>query len=141
MSNGDVMRSFAAAMQAKDWDTVATYLADDFTCTGIRPQPLDAQAFLAGQRALAAALPDWQFALQNLEERGDVVTAIASTTGTFIHPLAMPGMPPIPPDGQPLAQGDDRITATLRGARIATLDIRAPRSMLDRLGVSPSGGR
>jgi len=118
----DTVNAFNDAVNAQQWDTVASYLTDDFVFSGVTPQPVGKQGFIDGQRAWAAAAPDWHITLENLSESGDTVRGVSHVTGTHTGTLALPGMPPLAATGRSFETRDDT-TATLRGNQLASVTI------------------
>ena len=131
----DTVNAFNAALNAQQWDAVASYLTDDFVFSGVTPQPVGKQEFIAGQQAWAAGAPDWHIALENLSERGDTIHGVSHITGAHTGTLALPGMPPIAATGRHFETRDD-VTATLRGNQLATLTVvQSVPGILQQLGV------
>ncbi len=131
----DIVTAFTAAMNAQQWDAAADYLTDDFTVSGITPQPLGKQEFLAGQKQWAIGVPDWRVALQEVREEGNAVRSTALITGTHTNTLALPGLPPLPATGKRFST-TDVITTTLRGDHIAAMDIvSGSPGFFEQLGV------
>jgi predicted ester cyclase len=123
MSKVDTVKAFAVALEARDFDKAASYLADDFVFTGPVPQPIGKQEFIAVQSAFEDAFPDWSFNSHNEVEQGDKVVAATQITGTHTHDLVlpMPGMPPIPATGKRVSLPEEHITFTFKGDKIASL--------------------
>jgi ketosteroid isomerase-like protein len=118
MSATDIATSFAAAINAHDLDKAATFMADDFTATGLAPVPLTKEVFLASQRAWYAGCPDWAVTLSGLTERGDTVIGRSTVMATHTGSLSLPGAPTLSPTGKHLTGVDD-ITLTIRDGKIA----------------------
>ena len=86
--NKDIVRSFVAAWNDRDFDRFDTLMAEGATlAVGGGTVPCDP----AGTRAIAkewtTAFPDWRFDLRALIADGDLVTAHMPYTGTFTNPL------------------------------------------------------
>src|SRR5215470_2304189 len=58
MGTLETVTAFTDALNAQRWDEAARYLTDDFVFSGVTPQPVGKQEFLAAQQAWAAAVPD-----------------------------------------------------------------------------------
>jgi ketosteroid isomerase-like protein len=131
----DTVAAFNDALNGQQWSEVARYLTDDFVFSGVTPQPVGKQEFIAAQQQWAAAAPDWHVTLENVRMEGDTVQATAAITGTQTNALSLPGQPPIPATGRRFATRDAS-AATLRGDQLASLSI-TPGSpgILEQLGV------
>ena len=123
MSKVDIVQAFSDALEAKDFNKAASYLADDFVFVGPAPQPLGKQEFLAVQRACEEAFPDWSFNSHDEVEQGDRVVAAVQITGTHTRDLVLPipGLPPIPATGKRVSLPEEHITFTFKGDTIASL--------------------
>ncbi len=118
----DTVNALTAALNAQQWDTVASYLTDDFVFSGVTPQPVGKQAFIAGQQAWFVGAPDWHIALENPIKSGDTVRGTAHVTGTHTGTLALPGMPPFAATGRRFNTSDQN-TATVRGNQLSSITI------------------
>ena len=123
MSKVDTVRAFSEALEARDFNRAASYLADDFVFTGPVPQPIGKQEFLAIQSAFEDAFQDWSFNSHDEVEQGDTVVAAVQITGTHTRDLVlpMPGMPRIPATGKRVSNPVEHITFTFKGDKIASL--------------------
>jgi len=123
MRKVDTVKAFSEALEARDFNKAASYLADDFVFAGPVPQPLSKQEFLAVQSAFEDAFQDWSFNSHEEVEQGDKVVAAVQITGTHTHALVlpMPGMPPIPATGKKVSLPVEHITFTFKGDKIASL--------------------
>ena len=135
----DTVAAFNDAINTQQWSEAARYLTDDFVFSGVTPQPVGKQEFIAGQQQWAAAAPDWHVALENLRVDGNTVQATSHITGTQTNTLTLPGQPPLPATGRHF-ETNDTSTATLRGDQLASLTITpGSPSILEQLGVSMPG--
>lgn len=123
MTKIETAKAFSAALEARDFDMAASYLADDFVFSGPVPQPLGKQEFIAVQSAFEDAFQDWSFNSHDEVEQGDKVVAAVQITGTHTRDLVlpMPGMPPIPATNKRVSLPVEHITFTFRGDKIASL--------------------
>src|SRR5215831_7259692 len=96
MGNMDILNAVTEAVNAQQWDTVASLLTDDFIFSGATSQPLGKQEFIAGQKQWFIGVPDWHLAQENVHEEGPTITATSRLTGTQTNTLTLPMMPPIP---------------------------------------------
>jgi len=93
VSAQEIVKSFITALQSGETDMAATYMTDDFVCSGfgdLIPEPQDKQVFLGLQSALYSAMPDLSYNLSNLQKEGNDVTATIQITGTQSRELALP---------------------------------------------------
>ena len=118
----ETAQAVTAALNAQQWDALAGYLTDDFTFSGAQPQPGSKQEFIGGQRVWAAAVPDWNVALENLSADGDTVRGTSRITGTHTGILAFPGEPRVPATGKHF-EATAATTFTMRGNQVAALHV------------------
>ena len=123
MSKVDTVKAFSEALETRDFNTAASYLADDFVFVGPVPQPIGKQEFLAIQSAFEDAFQDWSFNSHDEVEQGDKVVAAVQISGTHTRDLVlpMPGMPPIPATGKRVSLPVEHITFTFKGDKIVGL--------------------
>src|SRR5262245_44947480 len=117
MKSAETVRALLAAIEARQWETARSYLADDFTFSGAVPQPISADAWLAVHRALAAAMPDLTFNASNIREEAGRVRGNVQVSGTQTRELALPipGIPTIAPTGKRVTLPIEDIVCTFRG--------------------------
>ena len=123
MNRVELVKAFAAALDAQDFEKAGSYLADDFVLQGPAPEPLNKQAFLAVQSAFQRAFPDWSFNSRDEIEQGETVTSIVHITGTHTRDLLvpMPGLPPIPATNKHISLPDEHLVFTFKDGKIASL--------------------
>ncbi len=123
MSKVDTAKAFSEALEARDFNKAASYLADDFVFAGPVPQPIGKQEFIAIQSAFEDAFQDWSFNSHDEVEQGEKVVAAVQITGTHTRDLVlpMPGMPPLPATGKRVSLPVEHITFTFKGDKIASL--------------------
>jgi predicted ester cyclase len=123
MSKKDITDAFSAALESRDFEKAGSYLSDDFVFTGPVPQPVGKQEFLAIQRAVEDAFPDWSFNVHDVQEQGEKVTGAVKITGTHTRDLAlpMPGIPVIPATGKKLSMPEEHLEFNFKGEKIASL--------------------
>ncbi len=130
--------AFVAAFNAQQWDAVANYLTDDFTSTGVAPQPLGKPEFIAFQKIWFAGVPDYHVTSENPRADGNAVHSTTRVTGTQTKPLVFPSLSPIPATGKRFTVTFPT-TVTWRGDKIAAITfgaISSP-SVFEQLGVQP----
>ena len=133
-----------AAVNARQWDTAATYLADDFTYadTTLGSLSLGKKGFLTLQQAMCDAAQDYHVSAESPREAGDMVTGTIRIEGTQAKPLAVPGASPLLPSiratGKHFAVAFPA-TVTWRGDKIAAIiaDHPSTPTIFDQLGVQP----
>jgi predicted ester cyclase len=134
----ETIRAFSEAVNGQQWDRVATLTTQDFVFSGATPRPVDAQGYIAGQKAWFAGAPDFHIAFENLREEGGAVKADVRITGTHTQVLALPGLPPFPATGRSFAT-NDRAVFTLRGDQVATLTAEpGTPGLMEQLGIQPT---
>ena len=123
MTKTEMVKAFSAALETRDFDKAASYLADDFVLSGPVPMPIGKQEFIAVQSAFEDAFQDWSFNSHDEVEQGDKVIAAVQITGTHTRDLVlpMPGMPPIPATNKKVSLPVEHITFTFNGDKIASL--------------------
>lgn len=123
MTRVETIKAFSAALEAKEFEKVASYLADDFVLSGPVPQPIGKQEFIAVQSAFEGAFEDWTFNSHDEVEQGDKVTAAVQITGTHTRDLVLPipGMPAIPATHKKISLPEEHLEFTFRGDKIASL--------------------
>jgi len=131
--------AFTTALNAQQWDTVANYLADDFTFTGGTAGALDKQGYIALQKANFAAAPDYHAAIENVRDAGDTGYSTVIVSGTQTQPLALPGLPAIPATGKRFSVTFDT-TVTWRGNQLAAMSLeQVGPGLLEQLGIQLPG--
>ena len=75
------------AINAGDWETVASYLADDFQFSGPVPEPLGPEEWIGTNMTLMAGMPDMAFNVQIVGIDGNVVRTVDQMTGTHTADL------------------------------------------------------
>ncbi|HKE74253.1 MAG TPA: ester cyclase [Acidimicrobiales bacterium] len=133
--NRDIVRSFVAAWNDRDFDRFDDLMAEGAVlAVSGGTFPCDP----AGTRAIAvewtAAFPDWRFDLRALVAEGDLVVAHMPYRGTFTHPLMG-----LAPTGQ-AAEVDEMVIFRIRDGRIAEAwEVYDEAGMWRQLGVAPAG--
>lgn len=81
---------FITAIEAGNWYDVEEELEEDFTFYGPMPDPFDKETWLAFQKAIRNAFPDWSLHLSDIEQGGNKITITIHITGTHTKPLILP---------------------------------------------------
>jgi SnoaL-like domain len=142
MGHIEMAEACLAAVNARQWDTAANYLADDFTYadTTLGSLALGKQGFLTLQKAMCDAARDYHIMAENPREAGDTVRGTVRIEGTQANPLAFPGasplLPAIPATGKHFAVAFPA-TVTWRADKIAAIMADRPSTptIFDQLGV------
>ena len=101
MNKIEKVETLMTALQSGDLEMAASILSDDFTISGLTPEPLDKGIFLAVQSELLAAMPDFSYNLGDVRQEDDKVKAFISITGTNTRELSLPmfGLQSVPATG------------------------------------------
>lgn len=127
MKSEKLVKALLAAWEARDLNTTASLLADEFTITGAAPQSLTRATFLMFQRVHNEAFPDWKFNVIELKTKRNKieVTCRISATHTGIYDLSKLGMSigPILPRGKSLRWPLDYMTCIVENGRVSQVQI------------------
>ncbi len=123
MTKTETIKAFSVALEAREFERAASYLADDFIFSGPVPQPIGKQEFIAIQSAFENAFEDWSFNSHDEVEQSDKVIAAVQITGTHTRDLIlpMPGMPTIPATNKKVSLPEEHLEFTFKGDKIASL--------------------
>lgn len=127
MSASEALQAVLLAVEACEWQKARSYLTDDFTFGGAVPEPVGPDVWLGIHKALAAAMPDFSFNPRGLhgENGGAVVQVQITGTQTGELRLPAPGFTPIPPTGKRVSLPTETIKVTMRGDKLATMEVSA----------------
>jgi predicted ester cyclase len=125
MSTVETVRALLAAIEAGEWERARSYLTDDYSFGGAVPEPIGPDAWLGIHKALSAAMPDFSFNARGIHEENGKVVGQVGVTGTQTRELVLPipGMAPIAPTGKRVSLPTETITVTMRGDKLANLDV------------------
>jgi hypothetical protein len=147
MSAREIAEAFSSALEAGDFETAASYLADDFQATGtMRPEPMGAQEWLGLSMTLRAGVPDLSYNFRIWE--ADETSARVSTrfTGTHTQDLDLTplGIGVIPATGVAFTAGEEFSEGRIEGGKIVSIHLeQGPDtgvfSMLQQIGVELPG--
>jgi predicted ester cyclase len=123
MTKTETVKAFSAALEAREFEKAASYLADGFEFSGPVPQPIGKKEFIAIQSAFESAFEDWSFNSHDEVEQGDKVVAAVQITGTHTRDLVLPmaGMPTIPATNKKVSLPEEHLEFTFMGDKIASL--------------------
>ena len=143
----ELTTTFQAALEAGDFETAASYMADDFVFSGATRDPIGGQEWLGMSMALKAGFPDlsYNFVIESID--GNVVTSSAQLTGTHNGDLDLSamGMGVIPATGIAVSNPRESNEAIVEDGKVKSLHVHSsPESglmgLLSQLGVEPPQG-
>jgi predicted ester cyclase len=130
------------AINAGDWETVASYLADDFQFSGPVPEPLGPEEWIGTNMTLMAGMPDMAFNVQIVGIDGNVVRTVDQMTGTHTADLDLTqvGIGVIPATGIAISLPVENGFAEVVDGKLVSLHLDTPPGggmfgMLAQLGV------
>ncbi len=144
MNTQELAQAFARALNAGDWDTVASYLADDFQFSGPVPEPVGAAEWIGLNRTLQAGMPDMSINLRIVAVSGDEIQSEDQLTGTHTSDLDLTplGIGVIPATGRSVTLPKETGVARVKDGKIASIHLNTPQDggiagLLAQLGVQP----
>jgi predicted ester cyclase len=147
MQPQEVAQAFVGAFNAGDWDTVASYLSDDFQFSGPVPEPVGAAEWLGISTVFQVAFPDINYNLRVVSVEGNVVKTTSQIKGTHTGDLdlSMLGMGVIPPTGKSFSLPAESGEATVEGGEVTSIHIHSGEGsgimgILGQLGLKPPSG-
>src|SRR5579875_1556503 len=129
MSKAATLMALASALEQKDYQQAAAYLADHFVYYGTGTQHLSKPQFLELLQTLQSALPSLRFHLQHLCEMGNRVTAHLQFASLPVQSfsseegLGSQASAHRASENDPLEAG---LECTFEGAFITSLRVKAP---------------
>jgi predicted ester cyclase len=132
-TNKDIIRSFAAAWNDRDFDRFDELMAHGATLavSGVTV-PCDPQGTRAIAQEWTTAFPDWEFEPRALIAEGDLVAAHMPYRGTFEHPISG-----LTPTGRH-AVVDEMVIFRIADGKIAQAwEVYDEAGMWRQLGVTP----
>lgn len=134
-ANKDLVRQFAAAINAADWDTLDSLVTEDFRRHSQATPDVQVNSradFRKLQESFFASMPDQHITVDILVAEGDKVAAYATYAGTLTGPMG-----DFPPTGK---SAESKFISIFRieGGRIAELWVEWDNlAMLAQLGLFP----
>jgi len=135
-----VLLTYVEGLKTHDIRKIAATMADDLKFISAT-RILDKEPALKMLTALYAGFPDWSYAYDGIEDRGQGNNAIKwRQDGIHTGTWAMPGMAPIPPTGKKVRipehyfyyrVADDKLTMIFPEPFVGG----APRGILEQIGV------
>ena len=90
MEHLELVRIFFDSIESKNWEKLSEILSDDFLFWPPTLPSIDKETYIAAQKAVQQAFPDWSYHLSNVEESGNCVNAEVHITGTHKGDLVLP---------------------------------------------------
>ena len=128
MNAEDLVKTFMIALEAKDFDTASSYLAEEFLFSGWTPQPLGKEQFITVMSGLKAGIPNLTYHFHTIHDRRDPqdtlqeshVRMTTQITGTQTDSFILPplGTPPIPQMGKAISLPEESWNYTLAHDKI-----------------------
>lgn len=126
----DTVTNFMDKMENLNFDAAATYLADNFTCSGLTPRPLNKSHFIQLMKGLAEGMPNLSFHCNNVHEvegrlTGSVEQATIQITGRQSDGFILPplGLPPIPQTDASVSLPSEHWNFTVQGDKIVKVAV------------------
>ena len=137
-ANKEVVRRFAAAINAADWDALDSLVTDDFArhSQATAGEPVRSRAaFRQLQESFFASMPDQHITIELLLAEDDKVASYATYAGTLTGPMGE-----FPPTGKH-AESKFLSIFRIKDGRIAELWVEWDNlAMLTQLGLFPPPG-
>jgi len=134
-----VLLRYIEGLKTRDVDEIAGTVADHLAFVSTN-RTLSKAEFLSMLRALYTAFPDWTYAYDQVEDRGDCHAVKWRQGGTHTGVFAWPGMAAVPPTGRSVRMPEHYFFYKVAGDQI--VEIRpepvlggAPRGILEQIGV------
>lgn len=123
-----IAQNVLKAWEDGDLQKAASLITDDFSFSGLTPEPVGKEAFLGTQKVHNDAF-EWAFNPRNIRTAGNQVDCDiqihAKHTGTYdVRPLGLP-VSPIPATGKSRDWPVEHLTFTIRGDQICRLDVKS----------------
>jgi hypothetical protein len=144
MSATDIVRGFIGALESKDFDSAAEYLAERFTFASDAVRPLGKWEFIGLERALLSAFTAYTHNLTGLRQEQDgVVRANIRITGIHTGTIPVPGRPPVVATGRAIALPEQSAEYVVEDGMIVALRLETVEDggidgLLRQLGVARS---
>lgn len=145
MDSRAVAEAFFAAFEVGDFDTVASYMSDDFQFSGATPQPTSGQAWMGLSARMRAAFPDLRYNFRVEEMDGNVASVYSQLSGTHTEDfdLTNMGMGVIPPTGKSFSLPSTISEAVVEGDKVTSVHVNSSpeggvAGILSQLGVAVS---
>lgn len=136
-----VLLTYVEGLKTHDIQKIASTVAEDLRFISAT-RVLDKQQALKMLTALYSGFPDWNYAFDGIEDRGQGNYAIKwRQGGTHTAIWAMPGMDPIPPTGRKVSIPEHYFYYRVYGEKLTIIFPEpipggAPRGILEQIGVA-----
>src|SRR5215469_4707951 len=144
----EIVTAFMEAFEAKEFDKAASYLSDNFQCSGSTPQPLNKDKFMSYASALATGMPNLSYNFRDIREvdeslgEGSRVRATIQITGTQtnVFEIAPLGLPLIPETNKSVSLPAQHWDYVVKGNAIAFIRVEPVSGggitgILEQLGI------
>ena len=118
---------------------------DAMASGGVLPQAIPVMQAMGVVDALATAIPDLSFDIEQTTVNGDQATVRVRWSGTQSGPLSLPlpGMPTLPPTGKKVSV-KDAFVLTVQGDKVSHMRVESPTdggipAALEQLGIQAPG--
>jgi predicted ester cyclase len=142
MNVQETAEAVVSAINANDWETVASYLADDFQFSGPVPEPIGPAEWIGTNMALNAGMPDMAFNVQIVGVEGNTIRTVSQMTGTHTADLDLTqmGIGVIPATGNAISLPAENGASEVVDGKLVSLHLDTPPGggmfgMLAQLGV------
>jgi ketosteroid isomerase-like protein len=127
MTSKDILNQAFKALDNGDYDTVSSLLDHNFRFSGPTPYPLNAQEFIAFERAIRAAFPDVRHNGTVRSESADGwVSGEVRVTGTHKAALEMPYIPKIGATNKKFKLPTERWSAQVQNGKVVSFSADVP---------------
>ncbi len=125
MKNADFVVKLEDALMARDYKQFSDCLAENFTCTGVSPEPINKEGYVHMMKMMLAAFPDFSNNLKIVGEKAGIVHGSLELCGTHTNELdlSIMGMPKIPATDKSFKLGQDTFRAKISDGKISNIDI------------------
>jgi len=136
-----VLLTYVEGLKTHDIRKIAGTVSDNLTFISAT-RMLDKAHFLKMLTALYTGFPDWNYAYDGIEDRGQGNYAIKwRQGGTHTAEWAMPGMEPIPPTGRKVSIPEHYFYYRVSGDKLTIIFPEpipggAPKGILEQIGIT-----
>src|SRR5690349_2863516 len=127
----EIVTAFMEALELKEFDKAAVYLADNFQFSGSTPVSLNKDKFISYSSALAAGMPNLSYHFHDIREvverlgEGSRVRATIQMTGTHTNDfqVLLLGFPPIPATNHSVLLPEEHWEYAVKSSTIAFIRV------------------
>lgn len=125
----ELVTNFMQALETKDFDKAASYLADGFLFSGFTPRPLGKDQFISIMSGLKSGIPNLSYHFEGVKEvaetsEGNRVEGTVQITGVQTESFILPalGLPPIPQTAKSISLPSEVWSYTVRDGVIIVMN-------------------